>query len=352
MSWSVRPAESAAEVAQAYELAARVFGPSYFEARAQKDRLLALDPATDPRDVVIALDGADVVALVRIVDRAVLLGGHELKVGGITSVAVRPDLQGQGRGRAVMEAAIARSSDRGDDVSIAFARRAVDGFYWRLGYVGLGCHPRTVVRIPAREGGSVRMEHGCDAAHLNVYADSYTRTYQGLPLSFQRSRAWWDTARERLRWLDAEQFVTVFNGSRAVGYFIVAADTVIEAACADEDGRDLLAGAVSDRAAGSDGEIALALHRRHPLMAAVRRFNHTESIRYAWDGGHVVRVLNGDAVARAFGTRVGASAAPSAGVALTDHDTARENLLRLSGLSSGQDAQFGEFPVWSRVDEF
>lgn len=128
MGLDVRAATSAAEVDAAYELAARVFGPDYFTAAATKVRLRAVDPVRALDEVVLVVSDGEVVGFVRLVARSVWLGGEALPVGGVTSVCVHPRVQGQGYGRLVMEEALAISRARGDVLSIAFARRAVDGF--------------------------------------------------------------------------------------------------------------------------------------------------------------------------------------------------------------------------------
>jgi predicted N-acetyltransferase YhbS len=350
VSIDVRPA-AAAEVPDAYELAARVFGPNYFEARAHNARLLSLDPVREPRDVIVAKRDGDVVALVRILDRAVHLGTSVLKVGGITSVAVRPDCQGQGLGRAVMEAALARSRERGDVLSIAFARRAVDGFYWRLGYVGLGCHPRIVVQRPAT-GGRVHpltVVKGLDPAHLPAVREAYERTYKMLPLAFHRDSAQWSAIADRLSWTPAADWTLVADGRSIVGYYIENAGVVSEAAFVQPSGavRDALL-----EHAGAGTELTLALHPAHPVAALFRGSNHTATIRHAWDGGHVVRVLD----AASF-------AAPLHGAGhdvrdrwrnldMASHGDARTVGMEAAGMAAGSLPLVYPPPAWSRADEF
>ena len=224
MGIEIRAAESDREVDAAYELAARVFGPDYFTARDMKTRIRLLEPVRRFSDVIVAASGGEVVGFVRIVDRAVRLGGKTLTVGGITSVCLRPDFRGQGYGRAIMEEALEASKGRGDALSIAFARRAVDGFYPRLGYLGLGCHPELVAAIApgafplARE---VRIEPGLEAGRLDLYAAAYVDSYDRLALSFDRDGDWWTKVELRLASRIAQNgFVTVLVGARPAGYFV------------------------------------------------------------------------------------------------------------------------------------
>lgn len=343
-------------MACAYEVAARVFGPNYYEARVGKDRLLALEPPTDSRDVIIALDGSEVVGVVRIVDREAEAGSTFLKVGGITSVAVRPDARGTGCGRRLMNVAIERSRARRDVLSIAFARRAVDGFYWRLGYVGLGCHPRVTVTVPSNvdRADAGRYSRGFEAAAAEMYATAYDETYRGQPLRFKRPTSWWATAGERLRALASDGFVTVVRDARPVGYFVHEGGVVIEAASLPGEW-PAVRHVVLGWTAG--GEVGLALSPRHPLVRMLTHFNHTTCIRQSWDGGHLVRVLDAGPFVRAndAGLRAEAHAA-WADVDTASHDAARSLLLRWAGAGPDAPAQptapSACFPVWSRIDEF
>lgn len=358
----LRGARDASEVEQAYELAARTFGPSYFEARESKTHLRALEPMASTLDAVVAIHHGEVVGFVRIVDRAVWLGGRTLAVGGITSVAVRPDFRGKGIGRDIMEAALMRSRERGDALSIAFARRAVDRFYWRLGYIGLGSHVHmTVSPGPATEGRRCDVRSGLDQAPTELYRDAYAASYEGLPLSFNRSAQWWTTFAERMKLINPQEghgLNTVFVGGAAVGYYAAYQGRVIEAAgIADSTGHVLDA----VMAHGDAPEQALALPVAHWCMAACRHFNHELRVRQAWDGGHVVRVLDGGAFCDALEALHGDArqVAPLRELDVNDHKSSRRTLLRAAGVdpdaadrSANARPKPKALPSWNRLDEF
>ena len=350
MTVQYRPAESDREVRAGYDLAARVFGPNYVESKAHKDRLLALEPPIDVRDVVVGCDGGEVVAIVRIVNRAIRLGASTLKAGGITAVAVDPGRRGQGIGRAVMEAAIARSRQRGDTLSIAFARRAVDGFYWRLGYVGVGCHPRITVRVGAvPQSGSVSIEDGLSAAAVQMCRGFYAASYGELPLSFVRDDTAWALIAQRLSWPPAARLVMVKDSGNPAGYYIVSEGIVIEAA---GDPAPLKA-ALLQYEATPGGELVLNLLPEHPVARLFRGQNHTTSVRYAWDGGHVVRVLDAQAFAQGLHEHARQWSPPEwRRLDLEDHADARRMLCDAAGITVGTPGSLSPLPAWTRVDEF
>lgn len=357
MGIEIRGARDEREVDEAYELASRVFGPDYFTAREIKLRSRRLEPLTDLRDAIVALSDGEVVGLVRIVDREAWLGGATLKVGGITAVGIRPDFQGQGYGRAIMEAALERSRQRGDALSIAFARRAVDGFYPKLGYVGLGCHPEMLVTRQAgsEDGrGVVALKPGLDEGPLEVCAAAYQDSYRGLVMSFRRDAAWWAKLPLRLSSrVRPDGFVTVWDEARSVGYLIVHDGRVIEAASLSGSRQTVATGILTFPSVRGK-ELTLALPLGHWAMQAFRTMDHTLKVRCSWDGGHVVRVLDRAAFLTGLAGLLGGGDIARKIVSelerydVTSHAGARALLMRL--VDSG--ALLLTLPTWSLLDEF
>lgn len=347
MGVEIRAARSAQEIDAAYELAAKVFGPDYFTSQGLKALARRLEPIRDYDDVVVAVAGDEIVGLVRIVGRTVAVGRHRLAVGGITSVCLRPDVQGRGYGRAIMEEALAACRRRGDVASVAFGRRAVDGFYPRLGYLGIGCHPDLAVAIdvPAAVP-SVR--RGFRTAEIERYAAAFEDTYGEIPLALMRDARWWTGAAERLRTRVGDDGLLVVEEAGApAGYLVISAGRIVEAASTRATRPALLA-AVAARSA--DGVVRLGLPIGHWLTPALRRCNnHTLTIRCAWDGGHLLRVLDAPRFAGALADRFAALPAGAA----DDHRAARALLERLAGLDEREpSAVLQPLPTWSMVDEF
>jgi ribosomal protein S18 acetylase RimI-like enzyme len=352
----IRGARDDHEIDLAYDLAARTFGPSYFETKDAKVRLRALEPIANPSDAVIALHAGEVIGFVRIVDRLARLGDRALPVGGITSVSVHPDYRGHGLGRDVMEAAVGRSRERGDALSIAYARRAVDGFYWRLGYLGIGCHPDLSVQTRSVErDAAVSARAGHDGRFADLYRRAYADSYGDLPMSFERGDTWWRTLPERLAHLGSAAghgLFTVFSSEAAVGYFVAHNGRIIEAASAP-GARASVMRAMLTHGAGSD--VRIGVPAAHWAIAMARPLNHTLSVRHAWDGGHVVRVVDNGAFCDAL-VSAGAddrSVDDLRGVDVSDHTAARGVLERVAGIDlPGSTPLLRTLPSWSTLDEF
>jgi hypothetical protein len=236
-------------------------------------------------------------------------------------------------------------------LSIAFARRAVDGFYPRLGYLGLGCHPELVVPAVALAGGArpAGVTQGFEAGEIDAYDAAYRATYGALPFAFARDAAWWALFPLRLEGrVSPDGFRTVRAGGRVVGYFVAQGSRVIEAAAVDGGAAALEAALPTARA---ESDLVLALPPAHPFLPPWRRRNHTERVRYAWDGGHVARVLDGRRLAPGLARATGGDDAGAAAANLHDHAAARRVLERVAGVADGP-RRLAALPAWSPVDEF
>lgn len=334
-----RAALSPAEVDAGYELASRVFGPTPEAATAMHERIRSLEPLRSLEDVIVLADGPRVLGFARILDRSLNTPGGVLAAGGITSVCIDPTIRAQGWGLRVMEAAIERSQRRGDICSILFARRAVDGWYPRLGYVGIGAHVSLRV-LGTERGGIAESAVGevPDLAQVDRLAGAYRSSYGGLFLSFDRPLEWWACLPEQLALKRSLEFLAVRSGGDVAGYCIRSGGVIVEAAAiqgSEEAVRDF---------ALSHG--ALALPTGHWLMRAAQGLDHELTVRYSWSGGHMVRVLERDAFLSGLGT----IHTPDVELDVTDHGQARALLLWLAGADGGA-PRWPDPPAWSLVDE-
>lgn len=334
MAIQIRPAQTSEEVAAAYEVAARTFGPSYDEARAHKARVLRdVEPVRRPSDVVVVVDRREVVGLVRLVERRLRVAGVVLDVAGMTSVAVAHSHRGRQLGVRLMDTCMELARAAGRDVAVLFARRAVDGWYGRFGFVGLGQHVTMTVQAsdpPSRGQSEARvvLEAGCRPAALAAYASAYTHTYRKLPGVFVRRPSFWASLEARLAVRPTLRWLTATQGRSVVGYALVEGGRIVEAAAVSGAHVPLAAALRQRAAANGDASLTLALHPVHPVTRACMERNHTLATRVAWDGGHMLAVLNPRA---------------KAALAATGLDIARPWASALGTVP---------LPVWSSLDEF
>jgi len=329
---TVRLARDRSEVAAGYDLAARVFGPNYFEARDAKQVLVEhIEPLNGPGETVIACHEGAVIGFIRLVSRQMTCGSDVFGVTGITSVSVSPEHRGRHVGGALMRVAMAEGRRRGDDLSVLFARRAVDGWYPQFGFTGIGQHVeyRLATTLTATAAHQPGLVEGVQPRSLGRYAAAYRKTAGQLPGCFVRPTAWWARLERRLAARKSATFLT-FIGTRrtVVGYALTEGEHVWEL-CVTGDARmeAALAAVLAHQHQRGHSQCALHVHPRHPATRHLFARNHTLSIRRAWDGGHMAAPLHRAAARRLAQVGLGAP-------------------------RPGGQGDAADWPVWSPLDEF
>ena len=294
----VRGAKTLEEVDQAYELVAQVFGPNYFEARAHKELVRKSEPLDDLRDAVVVVDNHDVVGFVRILNRHCYSPVGMLQVGGITSVCTHPKLRGQGWGKRVMEGALKRSIERRDDFSLLFSRHVVVGWYYALGYVGIGCKAEIKLNrfrenLPTPSS-HVRTSNGAQAAYKEISAESYIDSYGDLPLTISRPPSFWDGLEDRMAQhrIDPNDFVNVLVAGEPIGYFIKKDGHIIEAASLRDCRNDFLTSLLYYCAATFSEAPVITLPPGHWCLDEVVSFGEQSPAKLYWNRSQMVRILD------------------------------------------------------------
>jgi hypothetical protein len=127
-----------------------------------------------------------------------------------------------------------------------------------------------------------------------------------------------------------------------VGYAIRTAGRVVEVGALDAHRDDVLAGVLT-----AFSGVTISVPPAHWLVRALRSYDHVLCVRRSWEGGHMLRIVDPIAFARAFGHD-----APSASPRPLSDAAARELLIRAAGLSESEGrALWGDAPYWSPLDE-
>ena len=160
-------------------------------------------------DLVVALRGDDIVGQAFLFPLEAWFGGRSVRIGAIASLAVAPEVRGQGIATALLTGLHVASDMRGDALTMLYAFR--QRFYGRLGY-GATSSRRRLAFDPASVPASwralararVRRVRGDDKEALTgAYARAATKASGWLT----RSEAWWERhlAKERRQFLVADR---------------------------------------------------------------------------------------------------------------------------------------------------
>lgn len=249
--------------------------PGFFRAQTERDSTFRL------RHGRVAVVDGRVVGYVRIFSRTMLVHGRPVKVGGIGSVATRPDARHDGVATALLRDAIEQMRREGMQASFLFT--GIPGFYERLGW--------RVVREPqftADAAEAAALPHAglwtvreMLDGDLRAMVGIYRRAIAGSTGAIVRTARTW---RDAQAWLDEDAggcFVVGRNGvvvgyvrsrSRTYGRQVLEAET----RAGHEGAMPALLAAVGQRAleVGERAMVALAPDA-HPLATTLRSLPST-----------------------------------------------------------------------------
>lgn len=286
--------QNAAELDESCDLIARCFPPDYYTARENEDLLLQLEPYAPPENHLIVKDDQDaIIGVLRIVDRKLLYEDLDLTVAGMSSYAIRPDYRRTGLGRAIRERWFSDYFPR-YDISLGFARRVMDGYWSRFGYMGYSSY----VTIQLEED---RFEPGQEDYQLGELTDDdiadcrkiHQRVYTPVPGALLRDERLWDfiiTVQKRSENWDFRICRT--DGDRFCGYVVFRKNTpyVLEIACEQEHRTGMLKAIHGSIDRDDRQELTFELSPSHDFFKYLLQYNHHYRIRKAWDGGHYLQV--------------------------------------------------------------
>ncbi len=274
------------------EFLAHIFGPNYREAYKTQISILMNEPSKKPKNFIVTRStSGELIGLVRIVERTILIGGVPISYGGISSVGVHADWRGKGIASGLMEYAVQEMQKRKIPLSILYGRRAMDGFYTKYGYYGIG-------RYRTCEILSGDAQHHPDRALFEIpyssrfavfLAREYRRTYTALPGAIVRNKDVWRylLVRAKESKKPAISILLDRQNKKPIGYYVMKDDACSECAVPKQ-----WFGAFLSYLEGQ-GIKKLELHPAHPFDRYVRRIVTTITHeRFALNGGYMARVID------------------------------------------------------------
>lgn len=289
----VRLAASPQEAAGAAALAAAVFGD--IGAFWDDGGRLRVD------DVVVAVDGDDVIGTIRLADRTISRADVAFATTFLGYVCVDPRRRGEGAAGRMVTHALEAARARGSILGMVIARRAVDGWYPRYGVHGVAAYPRAVVR-PRGGGAGVELLPAPDGV-LGAWAAQQAAVYRATFGWVERDLVASALAEHRLR--NDGVIEEVHAGGRCHGYVARSGSTVHEIVVPDIEG-----GAVVDAIAARAGAdaVKLLVAPEHPILASLRDHDVTMSIRRCAWGGQMTAIVDPASALRVLEARVHARA--------------------------------------------
>lgn len=330
-------ARSDSERKAALELAAASFSQPdapLEETIHRKANFLHQHPGFGETSVIVVCDKSDaVVGSAFLINSEMPAGKRLLNSVFISSVSVAEKSRGQGLSVLLMESAIRAATERGADIAIVIARRAVDGYYTRFGFWGVSQYSKVMLELATLPSDKNPVQSvllkPITRQDLGLCATLYAANYNNLFGHCLRKPEMWEYVLNKLPYMGLRFDLALIDGELA-GYVVhdgagnfheigvVSSDTFFSprmffAACAP--------GCKS---------VTLHIHATHPFLSRLEGADVSLTLRECPYGGHMVRI-----VSPAFGKLPNADAVASANLSFSE--TAK--LLCLSRVTNFESAQ-------------
>lgn len=276
--------------------AARLLAANILEVHSQTDEALEYksflwnDPLLPGIDhVIIAADqSGEIHGVVRLVPRSLRHATEVIKIAGISSVCVVESQRNRGLARHLLNTALKQAESLGYELTVLFARRAVDHLYPRFDIWGLASYSKlTIETLPSTEGQPSVLFRELQESDLQLAAswhkDAYCECFGWLERSIEQWRFLLQWARRRRFSLSITEI-----GGTAVGYVVTNGRRVTEIGFA-EPGVGL---AILSHLSRDAAPLLIDMPPRHKLHSQLAGADCTISSRRCEYGGHMVGVLN------------------------------------------------------------
>jgi predicted acetyltransferase len=294
-------AETMEEYREAIALAVKVFEPNAeIENFASfKQVLWCGDPEFSLGNLILAVDASGVTCgVIRVVPRILMRGDQCFNMAGISSVCLATKYRGQGYSVPFMRYALNLCADRGYDLSLLFARRALDGYYNRFGYWGISSYNKVSFVVPKEKG----CGRGADVElgefsfeEIEMYNHYYDACYSNSFGYIRRSLKHWDLIGKRLTALGGISFKTLIKQGKVEGFIVLDQSNVVEIATnIDSLGIvDIIELLRRSSIYGENSNITFEVSPDHALLQqASSGLDRAISFRSCSYGGHMVKILN------------------------------------------------------------
>ncbi len=227
-----------------------------------------------------------------IVDRILNYYGVECDVAGLAYLAIDPQHQRSDVISLITEMKFEYIS-RCADLSLGFARKAMDNYWYRFGEIGVTnfCDITLMLdHVPSKiqtDLKSVRAQKS-DLAYLPLL---YAKNYADLLGPLKRDDELWTSYIRKAQRLKFK-FMVLYSTDRPIGYYILQENKILEVAYDVGFDDEVLNHLIQITRESAYDKIIFKMGRFHSMIHSVSNYSYSISKRYAWKGGHQAKITS------------------------------------------------------------
>jgi predicted N-acetyltransferase YhbS len=262
----------------------------------RKTQLLREHPGyTHDSPIIVCSPDGRTVGSAFLINCAVPLKDRVLRGVFVSSVSVTEAARGQGLSRLLMEAAIQSATDRGVDIAMLIARRAVDGYYTRFGFWGLSQYSKVTVKVATLPAGKHLPKSSSltpvTAVDFELCAALHAENYRNLVGHCQRDSEKWRYILQKLRYIGMRLDLVSIDG-KAAGYVLHDEKGNLHEIATLRDESLCTPRTFLEACASDSDDVVLHVHPTHPFLEGLKGADVSLTLRECPYGGHMVRILN------------------------------------------------------------
>jgi predicted acetyltransferase len=233
-----------------------------------------------------------IIGVICLLKRKMNYNGLSLDVTGCSYMAVHPEHRNFSVSAELRERMFSFQAAN-SDISLGFARRAMDNYWYQFGFTGFTNFGTVLVEISRLPSGNKLVVRDLEKNDIPTVASLYEQTYTNTLDALFRTPDMWHYLIDKLA-RNQQKIETIRNGEgEIVGYFFRVQNT-IEELCIDEsyirDVACLIRSIILENEPGAK-EVNLKIGINHPFSKYIRiRLPHSVNTRFAWNGGHIIRI--------------------------------------------------------------
>lgn len=224
-----------------------------------------------------------------LVDRKIWFKNINLSVCGMSFMAKNKNYNDIEISNLLIKTVLNESESK--DVSIGFASKKMDYYWYRYGFVGVTNFSEfhfdidKYFLIDDNKEYSYENADKDDLIKLNII---YEKTYRSISCSFLRDDLLWRYHFKKHS--DTLNFIKIIHKSKIVGYFVHKENKIYEFAFLHKIQRAVVQILKNYFISLNKKEIIFYLSFKHPLLLFLKNFSHKKFEKYVHEGGHVIRI--------------------------------------------------------------
>lgn len=232
-----------------------------------------------------------IIALQCILDRQISFYGILLNVAGMSYAAIDQNFKNTEVG-VVLKKKLFDYINENSDISIGFARKAMDNFWYPFGYRGVTNFSEIKISIPKIINKNLNVKtKNAKNTDIPLLIKWYNQTYKNCIGSFNRNFELWEFYLKKISF-EKNDILIFFDNEIEIGYCIFDKNCIIELGYDNKSENILFQILCNKLKYELYDHIIFKIGLNHPLFFKIQKQEHIINKKYVWKGGHIAKITD------------------------------------------------------------